>query len=136
TDHVDEVGDAPALRGAAVREPVHAYDLGERRPDRLARVERAVWILEDHLDAPSPGAEARAAQRRQILAFELDRPRRRVLAPDQQPRERRLSAAALAGDAERLAAVELERDAGERAERPPAARDGIVLPELGRAQGH
>src|SRR6266446_2025003 len=115
---------------------MNAEDLLDRGADTLARIQRRVRILEHHLDAPPMNAQPRTREFRQVDAVELDCARRRPLEPDEQPRERRLAAAALADDAERFATVDLERHAGERSQWPTTAAGRIVLAEIGRAQDH
>ena len=82
--------------------------------DALARVERRVRVLEDHLHLAPERPQLAPRERRDVGAVEADRAARRLVQPHEQPAERRLPAARLADDAERLAAPDLERDAVDR----------------------
>ena len=82
--------------------------------DRLARVERAVGILEDELDLLARLLHARRREGQQILVPEPDLSRRGLDQPRHQPRRSRFAAAALADQAQGLAAADLEVDAVDR----------------------
>ncbi len=80
----------------------------------LARVERLVRVLEDHL---RPGGAARAVvalARRPRAPSRTTSPPTAALQAEHRPGQRRLAAARLADDAEDLALAPLERDAVER----------------------
>ena len=123
------VGDAHQVehleRPLARRPPRHAHVahdvLGDLRADRQHRIEAGHRLLEDHRDAMAAQAlHLLLAQRRELLALELDRARGDAagLGRDQaQDRERRhrLAAARFAHDAQRLAARQVERHAVDRA---------------------
>ena len=104
-------------------------------PTRLARVQRRVRILEDHLHlAPQ---RPHLARLRCVMsrAVEADRAGGRLEQLEHQPRGRRLAAARLADDAERLAAVDAERDVLDGVHDAAAARehaqaDGEVLRQV------
>ena len=99
--------------------------LGDDRADRLARVQRRVRVLEDHLHLAAQRLAARAPrERRDVAAVERDRARSSASSSrSDQPRGRRLAAARLADDAERLALADVERRRRRpRARRRPAAR--------------
>ena len=89
--------------------------LGNREADRLARVERSVRILKDHLQASArelhfaPGeVRERLAAIEDVAAVDVQKPQHRA------PRCR-LAAARLAHDRERFARVQVEGDAVARA---------------------
>ena len=92
---------------------LHAVDL-ERRPDdltdRLARVQRRVRILEDHLHLAPQRPQLALRDRRDVAAVEADRAACWIEEPQDQPCCRRLPAAGFAHDAQGLAATDVERD--------------------------
>jgi hypothetical protein len=94
---------------AEVRRP-----LRERAPHREARVEGAERVLEDHLDLLAVPAPLARRHPREVLAAEQDAARGRRGEAREAAAERGLARARFADDAERLAARELERDAGDR----------------------
>jgi hypothetical protein len=98
-DERHELLDAQLALALVVLDPVDDERLGDDRADRLARVERRVGVLEDHLHVAPQRLELPARQRRDVPALEADRARRRVHQAQQQPGGRRLAAAALADDA-------------------------------------
>src|SRR5690606_23452063 len=107
----------------------------------VARVDRAVRILEDHLDAAVEGAPILAPQFRQILVVEGDGAAGRRLEADQQLGSRRFPATALANEAEHLASLDMEVDAVNgvhmlaavrREQRTHARHDWIALFEVAR----
>jgi len=71
----------------------------------LARGERRVRVLEDHLHLPPDGTQLPVAQVRDVLAVEEDAPSRGRHEAKDQPGERGLAAPALAHQAESLAFV-------------------------------
>ena len=107
---------APArarLRSLALaRDAVDRERLADDRADRLARVERRVRVLEDHLHLAPQRAQLRARRGAMSLAVEA-RSRRDVGSSrrSQQARGRRLAAARLADEPERLARGDVERHA-------------------------
>ena len=103
---------------------VHPHRLVKDRADLLARVQRAVGVLKDHLDA--------AAQRDQFAAPEFgdidpvieDLAFGRLFEPQDAAAHRRLAAAAFADQPQGLAAVHREVDAVDRLDvADMAARD-------------
>src|SRR5690606_11009748 len=95
--------------------PVRPQRLGDDLPDAPARVEAGIGILEDHLE-PAPERQHRPSRpdRREIGAVELDPATGRPVEPDRQASDGRLPAAALADEAEGLAATDLEIDPVDR----------------------
>ncbi len=94
----------PALAGRDVG--VHRPALGHDVADGHARVQRAVRVLEDDLDLAAVPLERPAAHLGDVLALVEDRAAGRLLQGDQQLRHRRLAAAGLADQADRLAAAQ------------------------------
>src|SRR5579871_1582223 len=91
----------------------HASDTqrcGQDLRDALARVERGLRVLEDHLHLAADGLELRPARFGDVLAAEAYGAIRRLDQPHQGADESRLPAARFADDAERLAWTQLERD--------------------------
>ena len=84
----------------AVGEAVDGERLGQRLVHGVARMQRGVGVLEDHLDAAREGAVARHADG---LAVEQDAPGRERRQPADGAQHRRLSRPGLAHDAEGLA---------------------------------
>src|SRR3954454_21481399 len=116
--------------------------LRDDRANRLARVERRVRVLEDHLDLTPHRLQLAAAKRRDLAPPDLDRPAGGVEQPVDQPRGRGLPATGLPHDSERLAAPHVERDPVDRADRAhllledDPLRDGEVLYEVADLDEH
>ena len=110
---IEQLGDA--ARDLGLRP--HAMD-GERLAEDLAhahaRVERAVGVLKDHLDAAVVAAELGPRQRADVEAVEADLALVGLDQPHQAAGERGLAAARFADDAERLAARDCEAHAVQR----------------------
>ena len=87
-------------------------------PDRHARIERRVRILEDHLHVLPRAAQLGAGQLRDVDVAEHHAPAGRFDQPQHRPAERRLAAAGLADQPERLARKNVERHAVDRSSRP------------------
>ena len=85
--------------------------LGDDLADLHARVERAVRILKDDLDAAPQCQKVLALRRGDVDAVEQDRACSRPLEPQDAAAGRRLAAAALADQPQRLAAPDREIDA-------------------------
>ena len=115
TDQVEQLGHA-SLAGLALGEVVDAQRLGEDLADRLPWVQARVRVLEDHLEAPTPASEVVALERQEVDATEVDRAGLRLGDPDDRPADRGLARAQFADQAERLAAVDRERHAVDRAD--------------------
>ncbi len=132
-DHLKQLGDA--VRAArAVAERVHLQHLAERPPHGEARVERGEGILEDELDAPRERPPLPVRARDDRLAGDLDRPGGRRLEPDEQPRERRLPAAALPDHADRPPRAQLQGHPAHGPHRAAAAPARVVLDDAVRAE--
>ena len=97
-----------------VREVVHAQRLADDAPDAVARVERRERILEDHLHPAAERPQLALAEVRDVLAVEHDRAGGRLVEAQDRAADRRLPAARLADEAERLAAPDRERDVVDR----------------------
>ena len=134
TDDLEQLAH-PRARLLARQPAVDLERVAEDLPDALARVQRRVRVLEDHLHLAPVRAQPPPRQRRDVAAAEVHRARRRLVQPHEQTAERRLAAAGLADDAERLAAPNLERDAVDRVDDVAAAAErraahGEVLDEV------
>jgi hypothetical protein len=108
--------------------------------DPLAWVQRGERVLEDHLHVASQRPQVAAAGVRDVLAAERDAALGRLDQPHERARQRRLAAARLADEPERLALDELERDvvyrvdvAGRAVEQALADRE-VLLDVLGGQQ--
>src|SRR4051812_36504777 len=100
----------PAARLAVV-EAVDAERLADDRADRLARVERRVRVLEDHLHLAAERLELALREAGDVPAAVLDRPAGRVEQAGDQARRGGLAAAGLPHQAQRLALHDFERHA-------------------------
>src|SRR4051812_44525549 len=85
--------------------------LADDRADRLARVQGRVRVLEDHLHVAPQRLELRARLVRDVLAAVDQLAARRLEQPRDEAGRRRLAAAGLADDAERLALDDVEAHA-------------------------
>ena len=109
--------------------------MGDGVADGHGRVEVGVRVLEDRLHPAPERTQVPLGEPGDVAALELDPPRRRLDEPQHRPPERRLAAAALPDDSERLPAEDLETDAVDRpddrlrpADPPP---DGEVHHQIG-----
>ena len=112
-DHLQQLGRCELVAAAGVGAEPCTFSTS---PIAFATVSRGssdeIGILEDELDLA--GEVAAVSERASACADKLDGPRGRRLQPDEQPRERRLAAAALADDPECPARLELDRHAAQR----------------------
>ena len=113
-----------AIRSALVPDLPDVQRLEHDVPHLAPRVQRRDGVLEDHLDVRAHGAHVVTVERRELLTLERDGSTRRSRELHDRPAGRRLAAAGLAHDAERLAGEDVEADAG----------DGVDL-EAGPADG-
>ena len=133
-DHVHHPRD---LRPPFVRrsDAVDAQPFADAVADRRTRVQAGVRVLEDDLYPAAVRLQLRALQRRDVPAVEVDRARRRLDQPKQEPPDRRLAAARFADETKRLAALDIEAhavdrlDHGDRPLQDPAA-DREMLDEI------
>src|SRR5690606_9441992 len=91
--------------------PRHAVGdrpLGDDLADLLARIQRGVGILEDHLDVPPLGAQRLALEAGEIERAEADVAAVAVEQADETAADGRLTGAALADQAQGLATPDLE----------------------------
>ena len=111
-DHLQQLAHLLAELLAAA--PVHAQRLADHPPDRVARVQRGVRVLEDHLHPLPQRPQLALAHVRDVGAVEEDRAAGGLVQAQQRPADRRLAAARLADEPERLAALDRQRDAVDR----------------------
>jgi hypothetical protein len=112
-----------------------ALELERRRDDGadgVPGVQRAVRVLEDHLDVAAQRSHAGGLEVRDVRAVELDLAAGRLQQAGDEPAHGRLAAAGLPDDAEGLAPPHLEVDAVDGLDRPDlpleqALLDGEVL---------
>src|SRR6516165_6457373 len=132
-----EHGFRPRSRGAP-RMPAYARTEGDRVGKRKARVERGIAVLEHHLYRALHPADGDAAHASDLLAVENQRAGIGFDQANQQPRRRRLPAAGLADDAQRLALADHEADTidgpHDNAGAEPVAVEGKMLREVLRDQ--
>jgi len=93
---------------------VHPHRLGDDVADFHARIERAVGVLEDHLDAPAQRAQFLGPQAREVVAVVDDFAGSRPLEQQDAAAGGGLAAAALADKSEGLATPQGEIDAVDR----------------------
>src|SRR5262249_22192641 len=129
-DLEEERGDAGGALGAPGADVVDLERLGDRGADGHARVQGRVRVLEDHLHVPAQRPERALRQPLDRLPVEDDAPRRRLVQPKQSATERRLAAARLADEAQRLARLDGEAHVLDGAEDRP------TLAEVLRQAGH
>src|SRR4249920_773217 len=99
-----------AIPLASAVEAMDPERLGDDVPDRHARVQRGVRILEDDLDVPPDRPHLPALQPRDVLTVEDDLPGGRFEELQDGATEGRLAAAGLTHDAERLARADGQAD--------------------------
>jgi hypothetical protein len=90
---------------------VHPQRRADDRADRVPRVQRAVGVLEDHLDLLAQRKHLALGELGHVLALEDHLAGGRVVEPGDDPARRRLAAPRLAHQPERSAAGHGERDA-------------------------
>ena len=137
TDQTQDLHHALGVRARG--EPVQRERLGERLPDRHPRIERRERVLEDDLHGAPLRAHRRLGQREDVFAVEVRVARGRLEQAQHQPARRRLAAAGLADERQRLADRDVEAHAVDRAHRARRAREetaphGKVLDEPQDAQ--
>src|SRR6185369_11682003 len=94
----------------AVTDAVDAHRVADDRADALARVQARVGVLEDHLHLAAQRPQLARAELADPLAVEADVAGGRLEQPHDAAAERRLAAAGLADQAERLALGDAQRD--------------------------
>jgi hypothetical protein len=112
---------------------VHRQRLADDPLHGHARVERAERVLEDDLQVAAQAAHLRRRQRHHVGAVVDDLPGVGLDQAQDQPAGRRLAAARLADQAERLAAADGEVDAVDRAHhraRPAAEPQALAHREM------
>src|SRR5215475_4323168 len=122
-----ELAHTPGALRAVADDAVHGQRLGDDLAHRHPRIQGAVRILEDHLHPPADRPERVLVERRQVATLEENLPAGRPLELQDAPTRRRLAAARLAHEPERLAAPDLEahavdgaNEAGPAPEQPAA----------------
>jgi hypothetical protein len=131
-------GSAFALHGAAGFGQ-RFERLGDDARHGLARVERAVGVLEHHLEIAPRGAQLGLGQRMQIATFEAHAARGGRVERHHEARDGRLARARFTDDAHALAGLHLEAhaverlDGGRRAEEL-FSRQRVVAHEIGDLQ--
>ncbi|KAF9119809.1 hypothetical protein BGX30_003610 [Mortierella sp. GBA39] len=106
-----QLADAAAdVSGGALPLTVHFKRLGDAVADLPARIQRSVRILEDRLHMLAGGAQFTSSQVRQVLAVKKNRPCRGTLHLEQDPAQRRLTAAGLADQAESFTLADRKAD--------------------------
>ena len=114
TDDLQELLHPLGLR-LALREVMDLERLADDVADGHARVQRRVRVLEDHLHPAAHLAHLLAAELRELDAVELHLTGRRLVELEDGASGRGLAAAGLADEAERLALLDEEVDAVDRA---------------------
>ena len=126
----EQRGDALPLGG-----PSEPEELAQRTPQaarhRHARIERAVRILEDDLDAPAHRRIAKARRGGEGRAREQHLAGSRLVQPGEAASQGRLAAAAFAHDGQAAPFEDVERDALDRHSLDDPAEQGAPLPVPG-----
>src|SRR5262245_32609157 len=89
------------------QDTMYADRLGDDLTHSHARIERGVGILEDHLHLLAHRDHGVPIEPGQIGALEANLATRRIVEAQYQPAERRLAAARLANEAQRLAGADI-----------------------------
>src|SRR5581483_806972 len=113
TDRAQELVDSLPAAVAPVR-PRDLQGLADDVAHRHARVERRIGILEHDLHLAANGAHARAAPATDSAPVEVDATARRLDELENRARQRRLPAARLAHETDRLALVYRQVDTVDR----------------------
>ena len=90
--------------------PVNLERLGNRLADSSTGVEAREGVLEHNLRLAAVGSQCPGTEIGDVCAVERDRAARRIQQTDDQVRQRRLAAAALAHHSQRLATIDVEAD--------------------------
>ena len=137
------ISTARALRRLAIEALVQAQRLADLAADGEHRVEARHRLLEDHADVvAADGAHRAIVERQEVAALEAGLRRRSCPAAPGSRRRidmrgDRLAAAALADDRERLALLDIERDAVDRAvDAVRRAEMGLQVVDLEQRHGH
>jgi hypothetical protein len=101
---------------------VDADPLGNRLVDRVPGVQRARWVLEDHLH-PTPQLAQRPRPPGHRRAVEHDGAGRHPLEAEDRSDQRRLAAPRLADQRQHLATAHVEIDAVDSVHEPAAGRE-------------
>jgi hypothetical protein len=120
-DPLEQVADPSPPGLLALVQPVDVERLADDLPDRQPRVERGVGILEDHRGASPPRSQVPPRQGAHVGAVEVHPPAGRLHQPQQREPGRRLAAARLADQAERLPPCQGEADPVDRTHDPSVA---------------
>ena len=129
-DAREELGDALVARRCGLHESERAHGFRDDVAHAPARIQARVGVLEDHLEAPPQVQHFRAARDlAEIDAVEDDRTAGGLVEAADETRDRRLAAARFAHERERVAALDREAHAIDRAqELPRRALDDTVEP--------
>jgi hypothetical protein len=110
-------GDRPTVRSSSLTRCFPPDDVAHRH----ARVQRRIRVLEDDLELAPHVSHLRPAEARDVTAVEDDLAGRRLDELDDRARQRRLAAAGLAHEAERLPRLHREVDSVHRMDLPDGA---------------
>src|SRR5439155_1935561 len=108
-DQLEQLANALISSGSRIR-VLDAHRVADDAADGHAGVERRERILEDHLDLATVGTLLFGGETADRLAVEQDLARRRRNELHDHPPGRRLAAARLADQSDRLAAADVEAD--------------------------
>src|SRR5262249_25204069 len=122
THQLEQLADPPAPSGR-VALAVDGQRLRDDPSHPPPRVQRAVRILEDDLDAAARRPELTQRQREQVAALQPDLSGARLDEPEDQAARRGLAAAGLPDESQRLSRLEGEADPVHRADHATAAAE-------------
>ena len=113
-DRFQEVADSlvpnRAITPAILRVRLCEQALADDVADRHSRIQRSIRVLEDQLHAAAHELEVLSLERQDVLTVHRHGPGGGPLEPQDGPAEGRLAATGLAHHAERLAAIDAQRD--------------------------
>ncbi|MNV37729.1 hypothetical protein D3C71_1292590 [compost metagenome] len=140
-DHFHQLGDAVLQLAPADLRHMRLERLLQRLPDRPARIQGGVRVLEHHLHLRTHLPQLLRAERRQIGAVEQHFPARRLDQPENGPPGGGLAAARLTDNSQRLSTEDGQVDAVHRPHRSgllaeQALADRIMLLQIANLQQH
>jgi hypothetical protein len=122
-----------------MRQAMHIHPFPDDRTDPHARIQRAVWILEDDLQLTSLAPQRFSVESQEVLSRKVDRSRRRLEQAQDEAPEGRFSTTGLADDAERFTVRQIEAhpvDGAQKNGSPPQRprSHGEMLAQIPNAQ--
>ena len=126
-DQLEQLADPRAPLRLVADEVMEIERLAQHRADRHARIEAGIGVLEDHLQAATARAHLVGVERQQVVALEAHLAGAGLDQPQHEAADGRLAAARLAHHRERLAFLDMEVDAIDRADMRRGAAEDTAL---------